>query len=219
MENKENKTITVESRIKEYILVNNLNYGDKLPTETKLADEFGVSRASIREALRTLEGFGIIESIQGKGSFVKEFDLNKTVETFSYSLQVHFKDFTEVVMVRQGLEFYFLPLAMKNMDEKDLEELERIIDEMEEKINNGSSYNDIVDIHAFFHKSLYKKINNKILDSLISIFSIFQKIKCKDRKENNEFIKVHRDLVSSLRTKDEDRLRVNLKDHYNDFAF
>lgn len=195
MENKENKTITVESRIKEYILVNNLNYGDKLPTETKLADEFGVSRASIREALRTLEGFGIIESIQGKGSFVKEFDLNKTVETFSYSLQVHFKDFTEVVMVRQGLEFYFLPLAMKNMDEKDLEELERIIDEMEEKINN------------------------KILDSLISIFSIFQKIKCKDRKENNEFIKVHRDLVSSLRTKDEDRLRVNLKDHYNDFAF
>lgn len=219
MENRENKTNTVESKIKEYILKNNLNYGDKLPTETKLADEFGVSRASIREALRTLEGFGIIESIQGKGSFVKEFDFNKTVETFSYSLQVHFKDFTEVAMVRQGLEFYFLPLAMKNMDEKDLEELDTIIDEMEEKINRGSSYSDIVDIHAYFHRTLYKKIHNKILDSLISIFSIFQKIKCEDRKENNEFIKVHRDLVFSLRTKDEDRLRVNLKDHYNDFAF
>lgn len=214
-----NKSNTVESKIKEYILKNNLSCGDKLPTETKLADEFGVSRASIREALRNLEGFGIIESIQGKGSYVKEFDFDKIVETFSYSLQIHFKDFTDVVMVRKGLEFYFLPIAMKSMDEADFLELERIIDEMEEKTNNGSSYNDIVDIHALFHKTLYKKINNKILDSLISIFSIFQKMKCKDRKENNEFIKVHRDLVSCLRTKDEDRLRVNLKDHYDDFAF
>lgn len=214
-----NKSNTVESKIKEYILKNNLSCGDKLPTETKLSDEFGVSRASIREALRNLEGFGIIESIQGKGSYVKEFDFDKIVETFSYSLQIHFKDFTDVVMVRKGLEFYFLPIAMKSMYEADFLELERIIDEMEEKINNGSSYKDIVDIHAFFHKTLYKKINNKILDSLISIFSIFQKMKCKDRKENNEFIKVHRDLVSCLRTKDEDRLRVNLKDHYDDFAF
>ena len=216
-ENKDSKSNVVVEQIKNYILRNNLSTGDKLPTETFLSNTFHVSRASVREAMKYLESLGIIESIQGKGRYLREFNYDQMLDSFSYNLKIHFKDFFEVVSVRQGLEFYFLPLAMRIMDRQDIDELEELVDEMEEKIKNRVSYNEIAEIHAYFHKTLYKRINNKLLNSLISMFVVFQKLQAKNNHSDEKFIKDHRDLVQCLKTKDEDRLKVNLNDHFKDF--
>lgn len=217
-ENKDLKSNLVSEQIKHYILENNLSTGDKLPTESFLSNTFHVSRASIREAMKYLESLGIIESIQGKGRFIREFNYDQLLESFSYNLKIHFKDFYEVVQVRQGLEFYFLPTAMKSMSDEDITELESIADEMEKKIEEGVSYNELAEVHAYFHKTLYKRIDNKLLNSLISMFVVFQKLQSKSKHSDAKFIADHRNLIECLKTKDTDRLKVNLKDHFKDFS-
>jgi GntR family transcriptional repressor for pyruvate dehydrogenase complex len=57
-------------QIKDMIADGTLKSGDKLPTERELVEKFNVSRASIREALRSLENIGIVESKQGEGNFI-----------------------------------------------------------------------------------------------------------------------------------------------------
>ena len=217
LENKDLKSDVVVEQLKNFILENNLSAGDKLPTEAELSEALHVSRASIREAMKTLESSGIIESIQGKGRFLRDFNYDQMLETFSYNIQVHFKDFMEVVQVRKGLEFYFLPLAMKEMDQADFDELNRLLEEMERQIGEGCSYNELIETHALFHKTLYRRMNNKLLDSLISMFTVFHKKQSKNPDTNLDFIEEHRKLIECLRTKDIDRMRVALEDHFHDF--
>ena len=52
------------------IINGRIGKGDKLPTERRLAEDMGVSRATVREALKTLESMGIVESIQGSGNYI-----------------------------------------------------------------------------------------------------------------------------------------------------
>ena len=168
--------------------------------------------------MKTLESSGIIESIQGKGRFIRDFNYDQMLETFSYNLKVHFNDFMQVVQVRKGLEFYFLPIAMNKMEKADIDELDEIITEMEKQINEGCSYNELTEVHALFHKTLYKRMNNKLLDSLISMFTVFQKMQSKTLETNLDFIQEHKKLLECLKTKDIDRMRVALEDHFHDFS-
>ncbi|MFZ0134687.1 MAG: GntR family transcriptional regulator, partial [Desulfobacterales bacterium] len=67
----------IVDQIRENILAGKLKPGDRLPSEKELSTEFGVSKASLREALRALESLGMLEVKQGMsgGAFVKEVDL------------------------------------------------------------------------------------------------------------------------------------------------
>ncbi|PTK34592.1 FadR family transcriptional regulator, partial [Staphylococcus hominis] len=67
--------------IKAYILKHQLTTGDPLPTEAKLCADLGVSRSSVREALRKLEALDIISVRQGRGSVVGQMSMQPLVET------------------------------------------------------------------------------------------------------------------------------------------
>ncbi len=69
--------------IKSDLINGNLHTGQKLPPERELAKQHGVSRTSIREALRTLEILGVIESIQGSGNFISANVEKSLIESMS----------------------------------------------------------------------------------------------------------------------------------------
>src|SRR3712207_8707982 len=58
-------------QIKENILRGKLRVGDKLPSERELSTQLGVSRSSVREALRSLDILGVVVSIQGEGTYIQ----------------------------------------------------------------------------------------------------------------------------------------------------
>ncbi|MCU8651083.1 GntR family transcriptional regulator, partial [Escherichia coli] len=66
----------IADRIREQIARGELKPGDALPTESALQTEFGVSRVTVRQALRQLVEQQILESIQGSGTYVKEERVN-----------------------------------------------------------------------------------------------------------------------------------------------
>ena len=67
--------------IKSYILRHGLHPGDRLPTESALCADLGVSRSSVREALRRLQALDIVTVRQGSGSYVGEMSMQPLVET------------------------------------------------------------------------------------------------------------------------------------------
>ena len=62
--------VNAKAKILEYIKVNHLKAGDRLPTELDLAEQLGIGRLSLREGLNALKTEGIVQSVQGKGTFV-----------------------------------------------------------------------------------------------------------------------------------------------------
>lgn len=207
----------IVAMLRKYILDNEMTTGDKLPSETELSNTLHISRASIREGMKSLESMGIIRTLHGKGRYIRDFNYDQMIESMTYNLQVHFKDFMEVVQVRSVLESYFLLEAYKQMTEEDFSELDGLVDQMEEDTRKGVSYSELAQTHSAFHKSLYRHINNKLLDSLISMFATFQRIYSSRWHVNEKFIKDHRDLVDALRKGDEERIRENLRTHFSDF--
>lgn len=78
--------------------------GDKLPSESELVGEFGVSRVSVREGLRALQALGIIEVHHGRGSFVARGPGERYLEPFSSWLQVHRDEIIDLTKVRGALD-------------------------------------------------------------------------------------------------------------------
>ena len=69
--------------LQRYIEVNNLNAGDRLPSERELAEKLNAGRSSVREALRALELIGLIETRHGEGTFLRAYRSYQTVELLS----------------------------------------------------------------------------------------------------------------------------------------
>lgn len=211
---------TALQSIKFYILDNNLKSGDLLPSEAALSEKLGISRASIREAFRSLEALGIIVTAQGKGRFLRDFNFDAMVENLSFNLRIHVREFRQIIDVRMALEESFLKKSMPLLDENDFQELERLVALMEEKIKEQVPEEELVQIHTTFHKKLYAKLDNELLENLIGVFSTFQRIftMMKEYKTSNysEFIKQHHDLVEVLRSKDPSRISESLQRHFTD---
>lgn len=218
--NHDNVSDIVVQKLKDYILNNEMKSGDKLPSEPQLAETLHISRSSIREAMKSLEGLGIIETRHGKGRFIRDFNYDQMLDSLSYNLNVHFKDFYEVAGVRIALETSFLPLAAERYTDEDLDNLQSILNRLEKEIRSGKSEQELVLTHTLFHRRLYKVLDNRLLDSLISMFASFQRLMASMNKystsDNEEFLEKHKKLLASLRTRDKVKILESFNDHFSD---
>lgn len=97
--------------------------GSRLPTERKLADAYGVSRASVREAVVALEMIGVLELRKGSGIYVVSLGAAEEVETLDIGA-------FELLEARRGIEAEVAALAATRRSDEDLVELERLIEVM-----------------------------------------------------------------------------------------
>src|SRR5512146_2102839 len=93
----------VTARLLEYVQAQHLKPGDLLPSETSLANSFGVSRPVIREALKNLEGKGVIEIVNGKGALVRPIDSDPLRLFFQRAMQLEYGTILELMEIRKGL--------------------------------------------------------------------------------------------------------------------
>lgn len=144
--------------------------GDKLPVESELAAHFGVSRITIRDAVRKLDILGIVEVRQGAGTFVREITPNAYIKTLLPMLSMNHNSLKDIFEVRQVIECKSAELAALNATAEDLAEIRKTLSQMPEAMRRGQLrlYNDL-DLQ--FHYAVAKCTHNKILITLQELLS------------------------------------------------
>lgn len=161
----------VENQIREQIRNGTLATGEKLPTEAELAESFGVSRTTVREALRTLVADGLLEKMPGAGggSFVRKLDhqafgvdLGQDIENL---LRVDSIEHREAAEMRRMLEAPAVRLAAKNRTKDDLETLNQVLEE-----EKALTYDDpaVPGLDIRFHSAISEASGNRILAAFVA---------------------------------------------------
>ena len=151
----------VAVKIEEAILNKELFPGDKLPSEHELCEQFGVSRTSVREAIRILTTQGIVEVEKGRGIFVKNLS-SKSVTDGILKFYKHRLDggyAIDLMHTRQAIEPSIVHYAALNRTKDDLLILEKDLKQIEANRTN-SELNVLFDMA--FHVDLAQASKNKI---------------------------------------------------------
>ncbi len=211
---------TVQEQIKAFIAQSGLRGGDPIPTEKSLEEKLGISRTSIREALRSLEALGILETRHGVGRFLRDFNYDAILASLSYNIAVNVKNFREIIEVRIALETSFLETVTPTMSDAVIAELNEIVDLLEQQVRDGAADEDLIQTHTDFHLTLYKDADNELLLHLIRIFATIQRtLTMFDQYHTSdikEFIRLHRQLVDALVARDPTLARTRLLEHFTD---
>jgi DNA-binding FadR family transcriptional regulator len=161
--------------IRDYILgfiaTERLSAGDSLPSETRLAQDLGVARNSVREAIKALQSLGIVEVRHGEGIFVREPNFDPMLEMITYGIRVDPDTLLKWLDVRMWLEGSVIGDAVARLTDEDIRRLEEIVAAWSEAVYAG------VTDHAFrnekdeaFHRGLYTCLDNDILIKLLEVF-------------------------------------------------
>lgn len=152
-------------QIKEAMFAGKLRAGDKLPTERELAERFETSRASVREALRTLEPEGLIRVKKGAvgGIFIADVDHRPAAKSFQTLLQLRKLSIHHIAEVRLIFEPQAARLAAERAKPDDLRELEEEIRKMSAAVRDKElpRFYDLK-----FHLLIARATRNPILEVL-----------------------------------------------------
>ncbi|SMQ84894.1 DNA-binding transcriptional regulator, FadR family [Bacillus sp. OV166] len=162
----------IAEEIKRFINEHQLKRGDKLPSVAELTTKLGVSRSSIREGLRYLEGINVIEIQNGKGIFVKNGDELKIEAKIDVEQEKNY--LLHISELRRALEGKAVELATLRATDEEIKEMERLIAEVTSLKDAGidSSEEDWA-----FHKAIYKASHNPLLESVAeSVSDTFNKL-------------------------------------------
>lgn len=219
MENKTNRAyeVVIEA-IKKKIKNGEIKKGEKLRPEREIAEDLGVSRASVREAVRALDVIGLIESRQGAGNYIKETFEESLIQPLSVMFLLEQNDFTEINEFRFILESQAAVLAAERIDEKDIKKLEELID----KMSKTSDEEKNVEIDRQLHYIIDNASKNRVISSILAVISelIDESIKGtrselarKDAQNSKKLLEIHKELVDAMKNKNKKRAYEAMQRH------
>ena len=152
-------------KIRERIVSGAWGPGDRLPKESELAAELGLSRNSLREAVRALSQLRVLEVKQGDGTYVSSLEPGLLLESTNFISHLLLGD-TEIELyeVRRILEAAVAALAAGRIETQEKAELTQILERMAEAKN----VEELVEADVAFHALVAKAAGNAVLASLLA---------------------------------------------------
>lgn len=207
---------SIQEVIKAYISNNQLKAGDALPPENDLAKQIGVSRNSVREAIKALESMGILETRHGSGVYVQAFSFEPLLNNLAYGLMGNLQDVSELLEIRRILELAKVDAAIEQLSQEQLEHFDTILEGMRLRAERNESFPEE---DRQFHRLLFKNLGNTMLLKLIDVFwmavtNAAQHINMADPQPLRTY-QDHVDIVRALKLKDVEKARAALDQHYD----
>ncbi|MER7719484.1 FadR/GntR family transcriptional regulator [Streptomyces flaveolus] len=155
-------------KIKGMIVSGALRPGDRLPKESELAAGLGLSRNSLREAVRALSLIRILDVRQGDGTYVTSLDPQLLLEALGFVVDFHRDDTVlEFLAVRRILEPAATAMAASRIGERELDELSDRLD----ALGDEPSVEELVAADLEFHRAVVGAAGNSVLCSLLESLS------------------------------------------------
>jgi len=208
-------------QIKASILDGKLEPGARLPAEKELAEQFGLSRITIRDALRVLESQGLVEIKVGAGggAFVTQPDAQRLSALLTDLLRLQKASMKELVEARLVIETAIVTFAAERATVSDFEAMQRAID----AARAGRSLGDprFTSHSVDFHIALAEAAKNPVLLFTVSSFrTLFYETLDKllpDDAMAQRAIKDHQQLLNAIKARDDQRARELMHKHLTYF--
>lgn len=202
----------VLEEIQRLISEGELRPGDRLPSETELAERFGVGRSSIREAMRVLHLLGVIEVIQGKGTFVRQPGILPLIVDWSRIAQMDV--LADVMEARQFVEILLAQLAAERATEADLEALQAAL---ERERRSTSDLEAEAQAGVDFHMALADAVHNQVLVLMYrTIHDLFLEIARRMRatpETARDRLQDHERILQAIRARDPEAAAQAMQEH------
>lgn len=209
----------VADRIRVLILDGTFPAGQALPAERSLAERFGVSRGSIRDAFRTLETIGLLVTHHGKGTFPQELDVNRLIAPLASVLSSRSELQDELLDVRRMFEPAVARAAATRVTEEDLADLERILAAQRQKLKAGRSA--LVEDTAFHHVLARATGNRAVISIMATLNDLLvesRKLTLKQEGRPGRSIQGHEAVVAALRQRDPAAAAEAMREHIDQIA-
>jgi GntR family transcriptional regulator, transcriptional repressor for pyruvate dehydrogenase complex len=154
----------IVQQVEESIHKGALKAGDQLPPERELAEQFGVSRTAVREAVKALREKGLVEAYPGRGTFITDGSSYTIRQSLDRMMRSGHEGFTSLAEVREILEPEIAALATTRAGEEDIAAMREQVAAMDAAKGDPEAY---IEADLDFHLALAEAADNAIILSLI----------------------------------------------------
>ena len=209
----------IADRIRRGLLDRTFPADRPLPSERVLAQRFGVSRGSVRDAFRTLEVMGLVEMRHGQGTFPRELSIDRVVTPLA-SVITHQRDLQDELMdARRMFEPAVARAAADRATAEDVAELGHIIAVQRGKLKSGQN---AIDEDTAFHAVLARATRNRVVVRIMQtlndllVESRRQTLRQKGRPEIS--LAGHEKIVAAIKRRDHDAAAAAMRRHIDQIA-
>ncbi|MEV0252818.1 FadR/GntR family transcriptional regulator [Streptomyces sp. NPDC050732] len=211
----------IQERIKKLIIDSRLPSGASLPTEPELMERLGVSRNSVREALKALQAMGIVEIRHGFGTYVGPMSVAPMIEGLAFrTVAGHYRgedSLLQLLELREAVETGLIARLAGRVPDADLAELDALVARMEAEAASPEGA-----VHAetdrAFHATLYRGLGNLLLGEVLEAFwDAFHKVRTDlvdVPLDPRVTCRQHREILAAVRSGDVLRAEQAIREHF-----
>src|SRR5919198_238444 len=214
-----NKVYEEVARQLEQFITERMKPGDMLPPERELAEKFGVSRSSVRDAIRRLELIGLVEPRQGSGTVVRELSPEFLVSPLTSVLVQKRKSVVELLDVRKIRDPPLAARAASHASADDIAELEDILRRQDDKLRRGEV---AIDEDNEFHYTIALASDNsvvlKVLDVLMDLLRETRERSLQVEGRPQKSLAGHRRILSAIKRRDGAAAELAMRRHIEEVS-
>ncbi len=207
-------TDAVVDSIKDMIESEEYKVGEKLPAEAKMCEMLGVSRTSVREAIRVLQALGYVESRPGKGAFVAANHKEEIIPWYN----VENPQFTDFMEVRMAIETLAVRVAVERASDKDIAKLEEIQKSFLEA-NEKKDMIRMIMLDELFHTTIVGITQNQLLINinaqLLEAFRVYRTESFTNKSVYRNAIEPHEQILTCFKNQDSNMAVKKMREHLN----
>jgi len=208
----------IAEQIRNSIMSGEFVPGDRLPPERELAEMFGVSRPSVREALNILGASGLVEVLQGGGTTVKSLMEQGSGNALSDMIRVEQERALDVIEVRKCMESWTAYFAAKRALPEDLRRMEQIIDGMRQNLETLQPSEDLdANFHIVVARATHNIVWLHLMQNIFDAMKEFQRGVWRavylTEEDQKQLFSHHQGVYQAINNRDAERARLLMLEH------
>jgi GntR family transcriptional repressor for pyruvate dehydrogenase complex len=201
----------IAQQILEQIADGALRPGDRLPTENQLLAQLGVGRSTLREALRSLSGMGVLDIRHGHGVYVANGAAQAGLRQLDWALLLGSREMLDLLEARTALEIQIAAMAAERATGADLESMAACLVRLQEASTRQEEYAADVD----FHLAVAQATQNDVFVRLIrTLRDLIQRMLWQVAAERARRVEEHEGILRAIEQRDPEAAAAAVREHF-----
>jgi len=214
---------TVIETVRDLLLTRQLKRGDRLPNEMELTRKLNTSRGSIREAMKILSSFGIVEIKRGNGTYISHSTSNRLFDHLVFQMILSDTDKRKLTELRELIEIGIIKLVIAKATEEDIGLIKAEHARMAERVAMQEADPEVLtELDLRFHLAMGKATKNelirKVYEFTLDLFAPSIKETHMRPDNSRNALKHHENILAGLTAKDRDRAEAAVEESIQQWA-